>query len=75
METINDQTHQTRQEIEMSEEKTITIKLTREEAHHVYMNADGWLDAGACEGGLEKDEREALLKLCGQIAKKLWSKK
>lgn len=55
--------------------KTITIKLTEEEAQHVWLNADGWLDAGACEGGLEPDEREALYKLCEQIVGQLYPEK
>ncbi len=31
----------------------VTIKLTDKEAEHVFMNADGWMDAGACKDGLE----------------------
>ncbi len=45
----------------------VTIKLTKKQAHHVWMNADGWMDAWACEGGLEPDEARALQSLCDQI--------
>lgn len=51
--------------------KMVTIRLTEDEARHVFMNADGWLDAGACKDGLEPDEQAALNKLCDQINRKL----
>jgi hypothetical protein len=49
----------------------VIIKLTSIEADLVSRNIDGWLDAGACEGGLEEDERLALHKTYDQIIKKL----
>ena len=51
--------------------KMVSIRLTEDEARYVFMNTDGWLDAGACDGGLEADERAALHKLCDQINRKL----
>lgn len=45
----------------------VTIRLTDKEANLVWRNADGWMDAGACNDGLEPDEMDALQKLCQQI--------
>jgi hypothetical protein len=45
----------------------VLIRLTPEQAQIVMLNADGWLDAGACKGGLSQEEREALKSLCEQI--------
>ena len=38
----------------------VTLRVTREQALLIWLNIDGWLDAGACEGGLTADERDAL---------------
>jgi hypothetical protein len=57
----------------MSQEtRTVVIRLTPKEADLVNRNADGWLDAGACEDGLEADERAALHELCEQITDQIW---
>lgn len=53
----------------------VTIKLTDKEAEHVFMNADGWMDAGACKGGLEPEEMAALKKMTDQIRAQLSGKK
>lgn len=45
----------------------ITLKLTPKQAKILWQTIDGAADAGACEGGLTKDEAEAL----GTIIKKL----
>ncbi|NMU88368.1 hypothetical protein HGQ98_00495 [Achromobacter ruhlandii] len=50
-----------------SKTKAVTAGLTLEEARLCADNIDGWLDAGACEGGLEPAEREALIKLHTQL--------
>ena len=52
-------------------EKPVIIRLTPAQARLVFLNADGWLDAGACEDGLRPDEREALNSLCDQILARL----
>lgn len=51
--------------------KSVIIRLTPEEADLVYRNTDGWLDAGACEGGLEPAERSALMNLSDQISRQI----
>lgn len=56
-------------------EKQIVIRLTPAQAKLVFLNADGWIDAGACEDGLRPDEREALNCLCDQILAKLPKRK
>lgn len=48
----------------------VTIKLTEDEARLVAQNVDGWLDAGAGEGGLESKERDALQRLYAQCTKR-----
>lgn len=48
-------------------EKPITVRLSPENARLLFLNADGWLDAGACEDGLEPDEKAALRSTCDQI--------
>lgn len=48
-------------------EKKITVRLTPEQARLVFLNADGWIDAGSCKDGLEPDEKDALHELCDQI--------
>ncbi|UJA52766.1 hypothetical protein [Serratia marcescens] len=53
----------------------VTIKLTDKEAEHVFMNADGWMDAGACKDGLELEEMAALKKMTDQIRAQLSGKK
>lgn len=55
--------------------KEVVIRLTPEEAKHVWLNADGWIDAGACQDGLSEGERSALLKLCEQILKQIKPRK
>jgi hypothetical protein len=50
---------------------TITIKLDQEEARLLWLNIDGWMDAGACEGGLEPAEERALQKACDQLVEQL----
>lgn len=52
----------------------VTLKLTDEEARLIYANADGWLDAGAGDGGLTQPEKDALRKLCDLIRKDLTSR-
>ncbi|QJW57033.1 hypothetical protein HL670_03930 [Serratia plymuthica] len=49
----------------------VTIKLTDREAELVFGNADGWMDAGSCDDGLEADEMAALMKLTDQIRAQL----
>lgn len=49
----------------------VTIKLTDKEAEHVFMNADGWMDAGACKDGSEPEEMAALKKMTDQIRAQL----
>lgn len=51
--------------------KHVVVRLTPTEAMLVYQNADGWLDAGACEDGLTDAERDALHKLTDQILKQI----
>jgi hypothetical protein len=47
--------------------KMVTIRLTAKQADLVWRNVDGWLDAGACEGGLRPDENRALQSLARQL--------
>lgn len=47
--------------------KMVTVKLTPKQANLIWLNADGWLDAGACADGLRQNERAALNSLCNQI--------
>lgn len=54
-----------------NERKMITIRLSPDMARLLFLNADGWLDAGACEGGLNEDERKALNATCDQILRGL----
>lgn len=56
-------------------EKPITVRLSPTYARLLMLNADGWMDAGACEGGLEPDERLALLSTCTQIQRQLTRRK
>ncbi|WP_454878638.1 hypothetical protein [Serratia inhibens] len=49
----------------------VTIKLTDKEAEIIFLNADGWMDAGACSDGLGADEMAALTKLTDQIMAQL----
>jgi hypothetical protein len=54
--------------------KKVTIRLTPDQASLLYLNIDGWMDAGACEDGMTKDERAALSEACDQIIKGLGGK-
>jgi hypothetical protein len=54
--------------------KMVTIRLSPSNARLVALNIDGWLDAGACEGGLEDDERAALHSAYDQILRGLGGK-
>jgi hypothetical protein len=54
--------------------KKVVIKLTPDQASLLYLNIDGWMDAGACEDGLNEDERDALHDACDQIMKGLGGK-
>lgn len=45
----------------------ITIKLTLDQARILWGVVDGALDAGACEGGLEEHEAEALRHVDSQL--------
>lgn len=49
----------------------ITIRLSPRYAALLALNADGWLDAGACDDGLEPAEREALYSTYTQIIRGL----
>lgn len=57
----------------MARAKKLTIKLTAREAHIVRGFLDGCLDAGACEGGITPEERDALLKVADALA--AWEEK
>lgn len=52
-------------------DKMVTIRLSPEHASILFLNIDGWMDAGACEGGLEPREREVLGNACDQIMRGL----
>lgn len=49
----------------------VKILLSEKNARHVAMNIDGWMDAGACKGGLEPDERKALRSTFQQIMRQV----
>lgn len=51
--------------------RTVVVRLTPEEADLIWRNADGWSDAGACEGGLTEAEHEALGELQDQISRQI----
>lgn len=55
-------------------EAQIKISISPESAFVLWGVIDGALDAGACEGGLEPYEREALLSVTEKLLKKhdLW---
>lgn len=53
---------------------TVIIRLTEKQAELVRRNVDGWLDAGACEGGLTKAEHAALWCVQDQIREQTTSK-
>lgn len=55
----------------MIREKPVVIRLSPANARLLAENADGWLDAGACDGGLTPTEREALLSTYQQIMRQL----
>lgn len=55
--------------------KEVVIKLSPKDAELVFLNADGWSDAGACEGGLRPDEQEALNQLTEQIRAQIYTNK
>lgn len=52
-------------------ERPVIIRLSKAQADLVWRNADGWMDAGACEGGLTKDEMAALSSLNSQISRQI----
>lgn len=54
--------------------KMITVRLSPANARLVALNIDGWIDAGACDGGLEPDERAALHSAYDQILRGLGRK-
>lgn len=54
--------------------KMVTVRLSPANARLVALNIDGWMDAGACEGGLEDDERVALRSTYDQILRGLGGK-
>jgi len=49
----------------------ITIRLSPNDAKLLWRNIDGWLDAGACEDGLEPDEHAALHSAADQLVRQL----
>lgn len=49
----------------------ITIRLSPNYAKLLWQNIDGWLDAGACDDGLQPEERKALHSAAGQLVKQL----
>jgi hypothetical protein len=51
--------------------KHITIRLTPRQARVLFEIVDGAADAGACEGGLTKDESRAL----GSVTEKLMAER
>jgi hypothetical protein len=54
--------------------KMVTVRLSPANARLVALNIDGWLDAGACKGGLEPDEHAALHSAYDQILRGLGGK-
>lgn len=54
--------------------KMVTIRLSPRNARLVALNIDGWLDAGACDGGLEPAEWSAIRSAYDQILRCLGGK-
>jgi hypothetical protein len=52
-------------------EPMVKILLSRKNAKLLALNIDGWSDAGACDGGLNADERKALDSAFDQIMRQL----
>lgn len=57
----------------LKREKPVTIRLSRNYARLLMQNIDGWLDAGACKGGLEPAENRALSSAYNQIQRQIVS--
>jgi hypothetical protein len=51
--------------------RPLAMRITPEQADWLQRTIDGALDAGACEGGLEPDEREALQAVEAKLMKYL----
>jgi len=50
---------------------TVVIRLTPKQAEIVWLNTDGWIDAGCCKDGLHPGEREALSSVRDQISQQI----
>lgn len=52
--------------------KMVTIRLSKENARMLSEGIDGWMDAGACEGGLTQSEMKAYLSAFDQINRQIY---